>query len=213
MISLYLANPTWLHRCPAGAKLGALAICSLALLPVEDWRLLLAACACTALTYTTLGRGGSARLFALRIMLPLVLGLGAFQWMLVSWQAALGSVLRIMLMIMLADLVTLTTPMQDMMRVITPLLSPFKLLGLNVRKFSLAVTLVIRFVPVLLAQWQGQSEAWRARSPRKPGLRLMIPFLSETLRRADHVAEGLEARQQSSGHSTHSARSARAHPT
>jgi biotin transport system permease protein len=198
MISLYLAHPTWLHRCAAGAKLGALALCSAMLLPVEDWRLLLAALGATVVIYLSLGRTGASRLLALRMILPLILGLGAFQWALVSWHVALGSVLRIMLMIMLADLVTLTTPMQDMMRVITPLLSPFRFLGLNVRKLSLAVALVIRFVPVLLAQWQNQSEAWRARSPRRPGFRLIIPFLSETLRRADQVAEGLESRQQSS---------------
>jgi biotin transport system permease protein len=195
MISLYLPGRTWLHRCPAGVKLGGLALCSLMLLPVQDWRLLFTACAGTVMMFLTLGRAGADRLFALRVILPLILGLGAFQWMLASWHVALGSVLRIVLMIMLADLVTLTTPMQEMMRVITPLLSPFKLLGLNIRKLSLAVALVIRFVPLLLAQWQNQSEAWQSRSPRKPGLKLIIPFLSETLRRADQVAESIEARR------------------
>jgi biotin transport system permease protein len=127
-------------------------------------------------------------------MLPLILGLGVFQGLLMSWELAALSVTRLLLMIMLADLVTATTPMQEMMRVILPWLRPLQAIGLDPKKLSLAVALVIRFVPVLLAQWQAQGEAWSARSKRRPGFKLIAPFMNETLRRTDYIAEAIVSR-------------------
>jgi biotin transport system permease protein len=194
MISLFLSTPTWLHRVPAAVKLLALALMSLAVLPITDWLVMWVGVLITFAIYGSLGRAGFKRLLALRILLPLILGLGLFQWWVMTWEAAALSVARIFLMVMLADLVTLTTPMQDMMRVIEPLLSPLRRLGFNPRKLSLAVALVIRFVPVLLSQWQAQREAWQARSPRTPGVKLIVPFIRQALTLSTHIAQSIDAR-------------------
>jgi biotin transport system permease protein len=97
-------------------------------------------------------------------------------------------------MVLLADLVSMTTTMQDMMQALMPVLRLLRPLGVNPKKVSLAVSLAIRFVPVLSANWQSRSEAWRARTGRKPNWRLIGPFLGETLRMTDQVAEALDAR-------------------
>jgi len=70
-------------------------------------------------------------------MLPLILGLGVFQGLLMSWELAALSVTRLLLMIMLADLVTATTPMQEMMRVILPWLRPLQVIGLDPKEVIL----------------------------------------------------------------------------
>jgi biotin transport system permease protein len=49
-------------------------------------------------------------------------------------------------------------------------------------------------VPVLLANWQARAEAWRARTGRRVSIRLVAPFVAETLRLADQVGEALDAR-------------------
>ncbi|WVN42005.1 energy-coupling factor transporter transmembrane component T [beta proteobacterium MWH-UniP1] len=195
MISLYISQPTWLHKWRAGAKLLMLAACSIAVLPVGDWRVLLAGCAAVSLVYISLGRVGLNRWLALRALLFLILGLGVFQALVMTWQDGLLSVFRILFMVMLADLVTATTPMQDMIRAVMPVLKPLSVLGLKPDRLALAVALVIRFVPVLFAQWQSQSDAWRARSNRSPGIKLFAPFMSEALKRTDQIAESIAARK------------------
>jgi biotin transport system permease protein len=195
MVSLYISQSTWLHHWPAGAKLFALAACSMLVLPVGDWRVLFAGCAVASLVYTSLGSSGVRRWLALKTLLPLIIGLGIFQALVMTWQDGLLSVFRILFMVMLADLVTATTPMQAMMRAVMPVLRPLSVIGLKPDRLALAVALVIRFVPVLFAQWQAQSDAWRTRSNRSPRIKLFAPFITEALKRTDQIAESIAARK------------------
>jgi len=195
MISLYISNITWAHRIPAWIKLSGLALASVLVLPLRDGSLLLAACFFVVLAYLSLGRPGRVRFLRLGMLLPLILGLGLFQGLVMSWDAALISVTRILLMVMLADLVTATTPMQDMIRVVLPLFKPLKALGVNPGALALSVALVIRFIPVLSAQWSAQSDAWRSRAGRRPGFKLIIPFIHQALKRTDQIAEAIASRK------------------
>ncbi len=199
MISLYIAQPSWLHRLPAGLKLLVLLVASLALLPVSNPWALTWGCVVAVGVYASLGRAGVERLIGLRSILLLVLGLGLFQALVMNWHVAWLSVARLIVMIMIADLVSATTPMQDMMRVVRPCLTPLRLFGLNPDRLSLAVALVIRFIPSLLAQWQAQSAAWRARTNKSAGVRLLVPFMSLTMGRTEKIAEALIARKSSRG--------------
>src|SRR3546814_7577719 len=90
--------------------------------------------------------------------------------------------MRLVLMVLLANLVTMTTTMQALMDAVAPLLRPLRVFGLNPKKLTLAVALVVRFVPVLLASWDARAEAWRARTGRRPSIRLLVPFMAVTLR-------------------------------
>ncbi len=200
MISLYIAKATWLHRLPAGLKLFLLLAASIAILPIENPVQITIGCCVVAVIYLSLGRMGVERLAGLRSILLLVLGLGLFQGVVMDWQTAWLSVARLFLMVLIADLVSATTPMQAIMRVVRPVLGPFRLVGLNPDRLSLAVALVIRFIPVLLAQWQAQSAAWQARSNKRPGLRLIAPFMTLTMSRTDKIADALMARKQTREH-------------
>ena len=172
-----------------------LMLVSISSLSVHQWPWLLSGVAVLAIVYGSLGAPGRSRLLGIKTLLPVVLGLGVFQGLVMDWNLALLSVTRLLLMIMLADLVTVTTPMQEMLRVIAPVLRPLQLFGLDHKRLALAVALVIRFIPLLLNQWQSQREAFMARSHRRPGLRLLIPFMSQALRRTDQIAESIAARQ------------------
>ncbi|MEN9772257.1 MAG: hypothetical protein RJA58_900 [Pseudomonadota bacterium] len=200
MISLYIAKTTWLHRIPAGMKLFALLVASIAILPIQNPILITIGCGLIALVYLSFGRVGFERLIGLRAILLLVFGLGIFQGLLMNWQIAWLSVTRLLLMVMIADLVSATTPMQDIMRVVRPVLLPLQFVGLNPDRLSLAVALVIRYIPLLLAQWQAQSAAWNARSKRRPGLRLIPPFMTLTMNRTDKIADAITARKQRREH-------------
>ncbi len=194
MIGGYVARRTWLHALPAGVKLVGLVASSLVLLGVGDYRILLGVLVLVALLYANFGRDGWARLSALRPLLPLLAIVGALQGYSAGWEAGAAVVIRLVAMVLLADLVTMSTTMSALMEAIEP---PLRALGprfVNSKKVSLAVALVLRFVPVLMTRWQARREAWQARSNRRVPLRLVAAFVAETLQLADQVAEALDAR-------------------
>jgi biotin transport system permease protein len=194
MISGYLARDTWLHRVSAGTKLIALAVASFAVLPIDDWRLLTMGLCLVVALFASLGTEALKRLSALRPFAPLLIIIFVLHGLTGDWTAGASAVARLVMMVLLADLVSMTTTMQDMMQALMPLLRLLRPFGVNPKKVSLAVSLAIRFVPVFSANWQSRADAWKARTGRKPSWRLIGPFLAESLRMADQVAESLDAR-------------------
>jgi biotin transport system permease protein len=194
MIAGYIAHATWLHRVPAGTKLIALAALSIVVLPVTDWRVLTLGLGLVLVLYASLGREVSSRLVLLRPLMPFLIAIALLQGWLETWPAATAAIARVLFMVLAANLVTFTTTMQGMIDALAPVMSPLRGLGVNPRAPALAVALVLRFVPVLLAAWQQREEAWRARTGRRASIRLIPSFIAEALRMADQVAEALDAR-------------------
>jgi biotin transport system permease protein len=189
-----LAPKTWLHRVPAGVKLAGLALLSVLLLPVGDWRILAGVLAIIAMVYAGFGRVGMARLKLLRPLLPLLVIVGGVQTASGGWNAGAVVTMRLLAMLLLADLVSMTTTMSALMEVLAPALRVLRPLGVNPRKMALAVALVLRFVPVLLTRWRAREEAWKARTHRRIPPRLVAAFVADILQLADRVAEALDAR-------------------
>lgn len=189
-----LAPKTWLHRVSPGFKLAGLALFSLLLLPVDDWRILAGVLAMVLAIYAGFGRAGFARLALLRPLIPLLVIIGGVQALSSGWHAGAVVSLRLLAMLLLADLVSMTTTMSALMDVLAPVFNLLRPLGVNPRKMALAVALVLRFVPVLLTRWRAREEAWKARTHRRVPVRLVAVFLADILQLADRVAESLDAR-------------------
>ncbi|MCL2716246.1 MAG: energy-coupling factor transporter transmembrane protein EcfT [Alphaproteobacteria bacterium] len=194
-----LAPPSWLHPVRAGVKLAALAALSLVLLALDDWRSLAGALFAILLVSSSLGRGSVGRLSGLWRLAPLILLVGALQALAGGWNAGAVVSLRLLALLLLAELVTMTTSTSAMMDALTPLLRLMRPLGVNPRKVALAVALVLRFVPLLVAQWREREEAWKARSTRRVPLHLVAVFVADVLLLADRVGEALDARGFDSG--------------
>jgi biotin transport system permease protein len=195
MLTLTSLVETPLHRLRAGPKLAALALSATALLLTTDLRVQGAALLLVAGLYLTGGRAfavAGARL--LWPLWPFLVVLAVWH----GWNEALhgGAViaLRLVTAMALANLVTLTTRLDDLIAVVEKLAAPLARLGLPPRRLALAIALVIRFTPVLLDKARGLMQAWRARSPRRPGWRVVVPLTLIALDDADHVAEALRAR-------------------
>ena len=195
MISLISPVKTRAHGWPAGAKLGALCLASVVLfsLPNVWWQVI--AAALTAMLYVLPGpvflRHGARRLWPLWPFVVLIL-----VWHVATGAAAQGSMiaLRMLSAVALANLVTMTTSLSDMMQVVRVLLAPFARFGLNLRAIELAAAMVIRFTPVLAQKGSALAMAWRARSRRRAGWRVIVPFMVLAMDDADHVAQALRAR-------------------
>ena len=195
MISLTFPSETWAHPIPVGWKLACLSGATLALfsftsIPVQA----------TALTLTVLLYLSAGRLFArsglktLRILWPFLAVI--FLWHMIDGtpREGLSIALRLSSTVALANFVTMTSRLSDMIDVAAWLLTPFRRLGLSTRGLEIAIALVIRFTPLLSLRGAQLADAWRARSARRPSWRIALPLTVSALADADHVAEALKAR-------------------
>lgn len=194
MISLYFPGRSPLHRCPAGVKLAGLALISIGLYPIQTPLWLFPAVLLVVLAYRSLGTGGLARMLIVKPLVPLFVLIFAVQWWTQGLASALVLLQRMLVLILLANLITLTTRMDAMMDAVLPLLSPLRWLGVRTERIAFAVALLVRFVPVLMAVMLNLLEAWKARGGGRAVWRLAIPMMINAIRLSDHVAEALAAR-------------------
>lgn len=194
MISLYLSRQSWLHRWPAGVKLLCLALISIGLYFVVWPGPMGLALAATLGLYASLGKHALHQLKVLRPLLFLFAAMFLVQWWTVGLTEGLVLVLRMSTLVLLANLITLTTRMDAMMDAVTPALYPLRWVGASPERIGFAVALLIRFVPVLMATLHDLRESWRARGGGRALWRLAIPMTIQAIRLSDRVADALAAR-------------------
>jgi biotin transport system permease protein len=196
MLTLTSPVETRAHGWPAGAKLAALALATALLFRLTaPLPLALALAAVFALALALGGRVLALALArALRPLWPFLLVLAL--WHLVVWQpiAGLAIALRLLAAVAAASLVTMTTPLAAMLALFRRLAAPLERLGLSSGALALSLALMIRFIPVMLARFDQIAEAWRARSARRVGWRVVGPVALSALDDAARVAEALRAR-------------------
>ncbi|MGY3438754.1 MULTISPECIES: energy-coupling factor transporter transmembrane component T family protein [unclassified Marinovum] len=195
MISLTSPIKTRAHDWPAGAKLAALCVTTLGLFFVTELPAQLAIFAAVLGLYALPGlvflRAGLAKL---KVLWPFILVVVIFHLIDGSLTKGAVIVLRLMSAVALANLVTMTTRLSDMIAVVHRVTTPLRALGLNTRALEIAIALVIRITPVLLGKGTALADAWRARSPRRPNWRIVLPFTLLALDDAEHISDALRAR-------------------
>jgi biotin transport system permease protein len=193
--SLYLPGHTGLHRTPAGLKLAVLALSSSALMWVHSPPLLLAACALVCLSARWTGASLRQVWQQLRPLVWMLLVLGALSVWSQGMLQALEMVLRLFTLVLAALVVSMTTPLTQMMQVVAWLLIPFQRLGwVDAERVALGVGLTLRLIPELAVQWQDIRDAQLARGLVPSPLTMGVPMLLRTLRRAEEIAEAIDAR-------------------
>lgn len=193
--SLHVEGRTLLHRLPAGPKLALLAAVSLALFFVQSLPILALSLAVTGLLYGNLGLSAGEALKRIRPVLITILLFALVNLVLISATEALTTTLRLLSVLLLAASVTATTTIAAFMDVLTKLFLPLERLGLlKAADVSLAVGLVLRFVPEIAARYEGLKEAHRARGLPVRLSRILGPLIISTLKDADSIAQAIDAR-------------------
>lgn len=194
MLTLTSPVETWAHRIAAGPKLAALAVVTTGLFLMNTPGPLVGAFLAAGALYLT-GGGQFARV-GLRQLVPLwpfVVIVGAWHFWIGDVTGGAVILLRMVTAVALANFVTMTTRLSDMLAVFELLARPLSPI-LPPRRLALAFALVIRFIPVMLDRMGQIRQSWSARSPRPPRWRVMVPATLAALDDADRVAEALRAR-------------------
>lgn len=193
-LALYIHASSPLHRLAPSIKVGALAAAGIAVFVVDNPLWLLPAVAVVALLY------GLARIplaTAARQLRPFAVLIGLiflFHGLFTTWTLGLLVVLRLAVLVLLGMLVSFTTRVSDMIETIERALAPLAVLGVNPEKVSLALSLALRFIPLLYTQVQEIREAQRVRGLERNFAAIAVPLLVRTLRMAGDLTDAIEAR-------------------
>lgn len=195
MISLTSPVETRAHSWPAGLKLALLCGATMVLFGVTFVWFQAGALAFTLTLYLIPGmRFFKTGLSRLRMLVPFLLLILVWHGLTDDLEAGAIISLRMFTAVGLANLVTMTTKLSQMVAVVTWLTAPLRRLGVQTRGIELGIALVIRFTPVLVHKGQLLAQSWRARSSRRVSWRMIIPFTVLAIDDAEHVAEALRAR-------------------
>ncbi|SDC97831.1 biotin transport system permease protein [Geodermatophilus telluris] len=198
-LALYVPRASVVHRVPAGAKLLALATLAIALF----WLPTLAGAAAALLGTVAVGL-----LVARLPVAVLARQARAVGWWLVALLAvhALTTdlrtgaqvALRLLTLVLAAAVVTATTRVSEMVRVVERLCAPLRLVGVRPARVGLVVALALRFIPVLVERADRIRAAQAARGGSGRGVRALrttvAPLLVQVLQMAHDVSEALDAR-------------------
>jgi biotin transport system permease protein len=194
LTSTYQPGTSALHRSGAGAKLLGLLVFSTVLVAWQSPVTVLVGLVLVAGLY---GVGG----FGVRTLVeqawPLrwfVLFLLPFQWWTAGWQVAVVVVGTLVVAVVGAALISLTTRVTDLLDVIARVLEPVRAIGVDPDRVALLLALTIRAVPVIAATLHEARDARRARGLERSTRALVTPIVVRTIRHADRVGEALAAR-------------------
>ena len=192
----YLSGDSVLHRARPGVKVLVLAVTTTAIF-------VLARPLTSALIGGVVVVGYVVARVPLRVAVaqvwPLrwfVLLLGAFQIWQFGWAVAALVCGNLVLAVAAASLVTLTTRVDDMRLALEGALTRVRDRGVPVdpERVGLAVSLVIRSIPVIVELSRASREARMARGMQRSVRAFLTPLVIRTVRHSDRVGEALIAR-------------------
>ncbi len=191
-----MSRNSWLHRWPAGLKLLILVVMATGFVLVPNpWVLSVSALAMFLVWLSALGHidwHGWRQAVWLAVTIAVLLAYVAF---FNGIDQAIVVLFRLLALLFASLAVVASTPISAMMQTLEQALAPLGRRGwIDPQKVALAFGLSVRMVPVLVEQWQEIREAQAARGAAAWPHALLVPMLARTIRRADEIAEAIDAR-------------------
>ncbi len=194
MIGLYVPGRSLLHRAPAGVKLlGLLLVGALVVWLDRPWQVGVALVLVLA-GYGVAGLGWRTPIRQVRPLWLLLLVTACLHLVLGDWQRALVVIGSIVVLVLLAALVTLTTRTTALVDVVVTAAGPLRRLGVDADRVGLIVALGIRCVPVVVSLAGEIRDAQLARGLTASPRAFAVPLVVRALRHADTLGEALVAR-------------------
>lgn len=194
LTSTYQPGTSLLHRSGAGVKLSGLLVFSTVLVAFQSPVMVLIGLVVVAGLYAVGGFGVRTLTGQVWPLRWFVLFLLPFQWWTAGWGTAVAVVGTLVVAVLAAALVSLTTRVSDLLDVIARVLGPARSIGVDPERVALVLALTIRAVPVIAATLKEARDARRARGLERSTRALVTPVVVRTIRHADRVGEALAAR-------------------
>jgi len=195
MIVLYRPGTSLLHRMPAGAKVLVFAalVLAIALTANSVWTLPTAGILAISL-YLIAGLGIPTLLRQLYAARWIALVMLVTQVFFLPVLAAISNTSRVLVVIVLAALITLTTRVPALLDATESALAPLRRFGVNPAGIGLVLALTITAIPVIGGFAADIREAQRARGAPARLQTFVVPLLVMSLKHSDELADALTAR-------------------
>lgn len=194
LLGIHRPGTTLLHRLSAGAKLlGLMAVAVVVVVvrgPVSAGGFVALALGLAA--WSGMGLRGTLR--ALRGILVVAAVLAAYLTWQQGWQRAAESVLDLVALVLAATVLTVTTPIDQVLDAITRALGPLRRLGVDPETVALAFSLMIRAVPTTLEIAHETRDAALARGLQRDPRARLTPMVIRVVAHARSTGEALHAR-------------------
>lgn len=194
LFGAYVPAGTWLHRLPAGVKLLALFVGSLALVMLRSPTTVTLALVIAVALVACSGAGLRRTLRSLRLFLVAMLfiaAIAAFQSQ--PWQGYVQ--IGTLLSLVLGSLVlTTTTTVDDLLDAVTRALRPLRPLGVDPTRVALSFSLVLRTIPLLASLAAETRDAARGRGLERDPRVWLTPFVIRSVAHARDLGDALHAR-------------------
>ncbi|CAM1647508.1 ABC/ECF transporter [Bartonella apihabitans] len=185
---------TFVHRLPAGLKLFIVFFVSIGLFYFASLSLAIVSLIVVWFLFVLAGFPFFKPVLELKKISWLLVALFIVQYFSVNFESAALIVIRLSSLLLLATLVTLTTPFSRMMACFEKLFSFMRVFGVNPAKISLGLSLTLRFIAVFSDISQEVREAQKARGLEKSVFAVIMPVLIRSLKVQADVAAAIEAR-------------------
>lgn len=190
----YVHRESPIHRMPAGFKVLILVIGGTALFLVPDLLIMITILAATIVLYRVARIPMGIMVAQVRPIVWIFVLVFIFQLFTRDVAFAGMVVSRFVALLLLASLVTLTTPASEMIDAIERRIGWMRMIGVNPAKVSLGLSLALRFIPVVAKITSEVREAQRARGLDWSVIAVALPVIIRTLKMADDVANAIDAR-------------------
>ena len=194
VLGIYRPGDSVVHRLPAGVKLLALAGIGAVSAFVHAPAPAIALVGVAVLGFVAAAIPAAAAARQLRPLLPVVVLVGAVQWFTRGGPAAVTTLGVLAALLLLATLVSLTTPTAEIVRALVALVRPLRRFGVDPERVGLLLALGIRAVPQVVDLARTIRDAQRAHGLTADPRAFAVPLIVRSLRQADLTGEALRAR-------------------
>lgn len=193
-LGLYIPGEGPLYRLGAGTKLAGLLVVCVAVIALADPRVSVGLLAAAVLLYPAVGLPLRRLLGVLRTLWPFLLAIGLFQALFGDPLVAVRLCSQLLGLVLLANAVTLTTRVREMLDLFERLARPLARFGVSPGRVALVLALTIRSIPMVAAAWRAAVEGYRARGLSGRPYLLVTPLIVQLFRMAEATGEALVAR-------------------
>lgn len=195
MIMLYRHGRSLIHRMPAGLKVLAFTLIALAiaLSAGNGWALPVAGVLAVCL-YLLAGLGVGTLLRQILAVRWVIVVMLLTQVLFLPVLVAVTNTGRVLVVIVLAALITLTTRIPALLDATERALAPLRRFGVNPASIGLLLALTITAIPVITGFAAAIRDAQRARGAPVRLRTFAVPLLVMSLKHSDDLADALTAR-------------------
>jgi len=194
LIGLHRPGDTLLHRLPAWGKLLGLLAAGVVVVAVPGPVSAVAFLAVGIGVAAWSGAGVRQMLRSLRMLLLTVALLLAWTAWQRGWERAVEVSADLLALVLVATVVTVTTPVDEILDAITRGLGPLRRVGVDPERVALAFSLVVRALPTTLDLAAETRDAARARGLERDPRGRLVPLVVRSVAHARATGEALDAR-------------------